>query len=77
MKITSRKALKRFREHLEDYMGRSDFKIEVYADPWIKDTYAIQADFRKAGPKVHFLLVNDNLEEVEFASWPPRVRRCR
>jgi hypothetical protein len=67
----------RLTEAVKNYLGTKNFKsMKTYPDPQVPGTYAIRA-INKRGENVDFLYcggepIEDNLEEVEYNSWPPK-----
>lgn len=64
--ILPKKAL----EELKSYATIGKNKIEVYPDPQVEGTYAIQVD--RDGYVFHLLWNRDGMDEVEFEQWPPK-----
>jgi hypothetical protein len=69
-----------FKKAIEVYLGRTIRTIDIENDPYVPDTYALRADdmdFLVTGFKKCNTIgdVMERLEEAEFESWPPRVRR--
>jgi hypothetical protein len=72
--------MKRTKEDIEsivtEYLGTDPNEVEVVEDPKFPGTFAIRAEIRSKPfvDNIFFLLRKDSdeLEEVEFKSWPPR-----
>lgn len=61
-------------EELKSYATIGVDKIEVYPDPQVEGTYAIQITLRthREGYVFHLLWNRGGMDEVEFEQWPPK-----
>lgn len=62
------------------YLGTEPSRIDIVDDPRIEGSYAIKASVKRASKPIYFLfrqgaeLTADDIEEVEFRTWPPESR---
>lgn len=65
---------------VEEYTGAHVLDVVVATDPIVRDVVAIRANLRGEKTAAEFLVTGfskataDDLEEVEFTSWPPMAK---
>lgn len=69
----------RIKKAIRDYSGKEPSTLDIVPDPYVKGVWACRAVV--GGQEVDFIWVEaksgadaEELEEVEFRSWPPRAR---
>jgi hypothetical protein len=73
-RVTDPRTLLRLADLISDELDVHVADVEAYADPHVSDAFAVCAR-RSGGLCIAYAVVNTRtgiVEEVEFASWPPR-----
>ena len=64
----------KLKARVEQYTGYEAKSILVFPDPRFMGVYALRVTM-SAGETCDFLSYADQLEEVDFDEWPPRVKK--